>query len=369
MTSKRRLPIGISQGPKGWRISVRVKGRPLWQKRFRASMTLEDVEKKLSEARRARRAGHAPEPAGTLRADVDRYLVDYWTGRPGRDERKRHLELWITALGADVVRTAIAKDDVARVLNAWRGAGLSPDTCNKRRTALLALYHTLDGRGASNPVREFKRFHVPDPLPRGRDYPEIQRALAQLPRCRTRARLKVMAYTGMRPVELKRFVAEHWDERRHLLTVLGTAKGRGTKPRVMLLSRQATEALEEFDALEAYGAFSWAPMARMWKEGWVAATTKRKRADLRGEDLSGISAPVPYDLRHSFLTEIYRLTGDIQTTKKLAGHSTIRMTERYTLAAVSARQTEAVKAFEKKLGGRKSPLKVAPLPKRSKKSA
>lgn len=367
--TRRRLPIGISQTDKGWRISVRVKGHPIWQRRYPSSTTLDVLEQKLRDARARLRAGRAALPAGTLRAEVDRYLTDYWTGRAGRAERARHLELWITALGASVARAAITKDDVARVLNAWRGAGLSPDTCNKRRTALLALYHTLDGRGASNPVREFPRFHVADPLPRGRGYPEILRALALFPECKTRARLKLMAFTGMRHVEVMRFESKHWDERQRLLTILGTAKGRGTKPRVMVLSRQATDALEEFDGLNAYGTFSWAPMARMWKIAWVAATTHRTRAELRDADLRGYDAPVPYDLRHSFGTKIYELTGDIQATRKLLGHSTLKMTERYTLAAVPPRQAIAVKAFEKHFGGRKSPLKVATRRNHSRKTA
>jgi len=52
---------------------------------------------------------------------------------------------------------------------------------------------------------------------------------------------------------------------------------------------------------------------------------------------------VPYDLRHSFGTAIYRATGDLKITKELMGHSAIRMTERYTLAAVPQRRTAAMK--------------------------
>src|SRR6185295_184577 len=100
------------------------------------------------------------------------------------------------------------------------------------------------------------------------------------------------------------------DHRGAALTVPGTTKGRGTKPYVVPLAPQATEALKEFDALNAWGMFTWAPMARMWK----AAATKAKLP----------AGTVPYDLRHSFGTAIYRSTGDLKVTKELMGHSAIR---------------------------------------------
>jgi integrase len=139
---------------------------------------------------------------------------------------------------------------------------------------------------------------------------------------------------------------------------------------VIPLSSQARKALKEFDALEAWGAFTWAPLGRMWKEAWIAATLKKNRIALRGTDLSGYTAPVPYDLRHSFGTAIYRATGDIQAARKLLGHSTLKMTERYTLAAVPDQQAAAIKAFEQALRKRrKLPAKVASARKHSRKSA
>jgi hypothetical protein len=164
------------------------------------------------------------------------------------------------------------------VLHGWRAAGLAAETCNKRRTALLALFHALDGRGGSNPVRQAPKFRAPDPLPRGLAYDQIEKALAQLPRCKTTARLTLMAYTGMRPGQIMRLTPDDWDHRLHMITVPGTAKGRGTKAYVIPLSSQARAALKEFDALDAWGAFTWAPMARMWKEAWIAATLKKKRS-------------------------------------------------------------------------------------------
>ena len=58
----------------------------------------------------------------------------------------------------------------------------------------------------------------------------------------------------------------------------------------------------------------------------------------------------PYMLRHSFLTEIYRLTGDQGTTARLAGHAPgSPVTRVYVGAAVSDVDRAAVAAFQAKV--------------------
>lgn len=323
----RRLPRGITQTAAGFRLNLRIKGRGLWQKRYPPSTPLETLEKELATARLRLKAdaGRIATP-GTLAGDVTRYLETY--SGPGKAERERHLDLWIDALGKTTWRALITREDIAKVLADWKTAGLAADTCNKRRTALLALYHALDGKGASNPVREVPKFRTPAALPRGLAYAAIERALRKLPKCKTRARLRVMAYTGIRHGQLMALTPADWDHKRHVLTVPGTEKGRGTKPYVLPLSPPAQDALKAFDALEAWGKFAYAPMARMWKAAAAAAKLP--------------PGTKPYDLRHSFGTAIYRATGDLKITKELMGHSSIHVTERYTLAAVPERRKSAI---------------------------
>jgi len=339
-----RFPRGLTKGPKGWRICVQVDGHQ-YRRRFKPSTPQQTVEAELLKARQRRRAGRQQTADGTLAADITRYLVDHFAGRsaPALEERTRHLTLWRETLGADTDRADITRDDIARILNGWRAAGLAADTCNKRRTALLALYHALDGKGGSNPVREIPKFRPPDALPRGVAYPLIVKALAKLPRCKTQARLRVIAYTGVRHGQLMQVEPDqHWDRRRHVLMVPGTTKGRGTKPYVIPLSALATAALNELDALDAWGTFTWAPMARMWREAWYAMTTKQPRTPGMAVP-QAFNAPVPYDLRHSFGTHIFRKTGNLKAAKDLLGHSSFKMTERYTLAAVPTHKVRAIK--------------------------
>lgn len=335
MTRRIRYPRGLTRDAKGWRVTVGIGGGKIKRQRFPPTLTLDEAKGKLDEAQTKWKAGRRGTHAGTLDADITRYLRDYCTGRPHHDERQRHLKLWLAQLGKDEhgddrLRADITKDDVSRVLHDWR-LTLEPETCNKRRTALLALYHALDGKGASNPVRDVPKFRVPAPLPRGLPYPKIRKALALVPKGKTKLRLTVLAYTGIRAGQLMRLTPDAYDARNHALLVPGTEKGRGTKPYVLPLSARAEEALKAFAKAEAWGTFTYAPMARMWKTAAMKA---------------GLSASVvPYDLRHSFATAIYRATGDIQATRTLLGHSSLRVTERYMLAAVPMRSRAAIRAF------------------------
>jgi integrase/recombinase XerC len=345
-----RLPRGLTLTPKGWRITIKRKGQPTYTKRFPRATPQEEVERQLLKARDRIGAGRRAVTSGTLVSDALRYLTDYFKGRAGYAERERHLALWCEALGPHTWRSQITRDDVSRVLQGWRAAGLHPETCNKRRAALLAFWNALDGKSATNPVREVPKFRVDAPLPRALTYAQITKAFRTMRKSKTRARLKVMAYTGARPIQVRAMVPDDWDEQRRTLLLRSTAKGRGTKPHLVPLSDQAQAALREFEDTDAWGAFASAPMARMWK-----AAVKAAKLPL---------GAVPYDLRHSFGTQLYRSTGDLRAVKELMGHSSLTMSERYTLAAVPERSAAAVAtAFPPRQ--RKSPPQSPPAPKRS----
>lgn len=56
----------------------------------------------------------------------------------------------------------------------------------------------------------------------------------------------------------------------------------------------------------------------------------------------GLTGVRPYDLRHLFGTAAYAATGDLRAAQQLLGHASLRMTDRYTLAAVPERLQVAV---------------------------
>jgi integrase/recombinase XerC len=252
---------------------------------------------------------------------------------PTYTERVRHLDLWVAELGGHRERASITAGDIRAVLQQWRASGLEPATCNKRRTALMHLWSVLDGKGASNPVRDVRKFRTADPLPRGRDLHVIDVALKSRPHSRTRACCRVMLWTGMRPVELARAHPDDVDLTAQT-AIVRTAKGGRT--RVIPLTSQAVSAWKEFDRLNCWGKMpKAAPMNRLLKK-WTGL-------DLR-----------VYDLRHSYGTALAMRETRLDVIGALMGHSTLELTKRYTLAALSAGAQSATRKLARKAGSRKT---------------
>ncbi len=245
---------------------------------------------------------------------------------PTVGERTRHLELWTTALGAHVPRATITAAEIRTVLHEWRSNGLGAATCNKRRTALMHLWSVLDGKGASNPVRDVPKFRPPDALPRGRDPHAIDAQLKRAPRCRSRACCRVMLWTGMRPVELHRAQPDDVN-RKDKLVVVRTAKG--GQARVVPLTPQALDAWKEFA-----DAGCWEPDVTVGKRIIHRIPTAAPMNRLV-KKWTGLSDLRVYDQRHTYGTGLARRKTRLDVIGALMGHSTLELTKRYTLAAVT----------------------------------
>jgi integrase len=179
----------------------------------------------------------------------------------------------------------------------------------------MHVWSVLDGKGASNPVRDVSKFRVEEPVPRGRDPHAIDAALKLTQPSRMRACCRVLLWTGMRPSELQRAQPEDLDVA-HKTIVVRTAKG--GRVRVVPLTPQALTAWKEFDQQDGWQRVPQAaPMNR-----WLKAKTGI--ADLR-----------VYDLRHSYGTALARRQTRLDVIGALMGHSTLELTRRYTLAAVT----------------------------------
>ena len=137
---------------------------------------------------------------------------------------------------------------------------------------------------------------------------------------KTKARLAVIAYTGLPHASLKRLRPQDvlWDARAMVLP--GRQKGRGTRPKTVPLTYDGLKAMQRFDELECCGNFN---SASMWSSFQRACKSL------------GIKGLRPHDLRHSFGTALYAATGDVQATQQLLGHTSPRTTGRYTLGGHS----------------------------------
>lgn len=304
---------GIRRDKYGWRVYVKV-GKLQREKRYKRGTSMKTMTAKRDEIRVALRKLRTDTPtAGTLAADVARYLEQV-RAMPTYAQRDRHLALWLDALPSTRSRRDVTAADIRTVLHAWRHAGLSAATCNKRRTALMHLWAVLDGKGASNPVRDVPKFRTDDALPRGRDPHAIDRALRTAPRCRSRACCRVLLWTGIRPVELGAATPDDLDLKARTV-IVRTAKG--GRVRMVPLTSQAVSAWKEFNAINAWGKVPQAAPLNRWLK-----------------KITGLDVRV-YDLRHSYGTALARRQTRLDVIGSLMGHSTLELTKRYTLAAVT----------------------------------
>lgn len=327
-------PKGYSRSRNGFRAWVRV-GAQLRTKRFKAG-----DEHKIKNWRReiagelAKAQPDAP-AAGSFADGITRYLAQV-KAMPTIAQRTEHLGMWRDALGGHLQRAAIKPEQIRAVLQQWRADGLSPATCNKRRTALMHLFTVLDGKDARNPVRAVPKFRPPDPLPRGRDPHAIDALLRKAPRCKARACERVMLWTGMRPVELERAQPEDIDLTRRTAIV---RTGKGGRTRVVPLTPQGVEAWKEFAAAGCWEEPDNSPGQRTLKRGHLKRQ-RSHRIPMAGslsqflKKYTGMKDLRVYDLRHSYGTALARTRTRLDAIGALMGHSTLDLTRRYTLAAV-----------------------------------
>lgn len=356
--------IGITRTKTGWRAVVRVRGM-LYTKRFpkdAAQTAMQDWRAATrTDALRAAAKRTTRRPvAGSFAEDVEVYLRAI-KAMPTYRERETEMDAWIAALGTDDTgrqrrRADITSDEIRAVLHAWRLGGkvlkkhvhdwrtrkaitvavgrgpLSESACNHRRTALMHLWHVLDGKSAPNPVREVPKFREPDPEPRGIPLETVTMILDAMPDTATKARCQVMAWTGLPHATLMQIGPAHmrWEE--GAVYVPRRRKGAGTKARILPLLPQGVAAFRDMERHDAWGPFSRDSLRKSLHRACDALHLPRIR---------------PYDLRHSFATAAYQVSGDIRAVQELLDHSDAKLTNRYSLGAVNLRMRSTLDLLRK----------------------
>lgn len=362
---KKSIEKGILPTPHGYLVTVRVLGE-LKAQRFPPEAKLTVMRDWRMTARvtglaaAAQRTGKAVKP-GTLADDVRDYLKGIAT-MPRLDQRTKHMTEWLEALGPERTRDSIQTHEIQAELHRLRKSGCpvieyvrdannrairkvvghrpySESEVNKRRTALMHFFRVMNGKSGRNPVRDIPKFREPDPEPRGVPMDTIERILAHLKPSVTKARLSVMAYTGIPHLTLALVRPEdvRWDV--PAVYLHGRRKGKGTKGRMLPLRPEAVKAFRLMETWDAWGQ-SRADGGHP-KRGWSSLNPAVGRA------CRALKIPVirSYDFRHSFGTAVYAASGDLHATGKLLGHSDSRLTARYALGAEDPRQIAALNAL------------------------
>jgi integrase len=339
------------------------------EKRFplgTALKTIRDWQDK-TRAKLRREAKRLKGLRGTLEGDVAVYLQDIPAG-PKRRDALNLLGHWVTAFGAKR-RTAIHARDVQRVMDQWTADGVAASTVKHRRRALVSLWTALDGAKADNPAAETRRPVEPKPEARALPIDVAQAIVEQMPdtgqrlkgmtfagpwRSKTRARLRVMLWTGVSQATLMRIRPADIDLEAKTLYVRPRRKGAGVSGQTQPLLPEAVEALRDFLLVRAWGAFSTDSMNASFARAVAAYQATHPHTPL-------LPHLRPYDLRHTFLTEIFlRSQGNLKLVKELGQHADIRTSERYIQAAVAVSTRESLESVARSRGTAAEKRQVTP---------
>jgi integrase/recombinase XerD len=333
MGRKTRKPKGERLRGKSWEVYVRVNGELRWKTFPFHSTPDQRASWRIAQKNTAR----PTTDAGSFAADVETYLSTV-RHMPTYQERAYHLGLWLAALGRDRPRFTIATTEIDAVLSQWRAAGKSPTTVRHRRTALLHLFHRLDGKHAANPVAASWRPRDPAPQPRAIDAATLKSILRAVKGPKTRAWLRVMAATGLPHKSLMQLTPDSIDWTRQRVRIPAREKGRGAPARWLPMNRHARYAFRALDAAGAWGKFSSGAMRVTWQRA-----------------LKRLGLPKhlrPYDIRHSIGSQLYAATGDLATVARLLGHADIRTASRYSLDAHANTDAEAMQKIGRRLANK-----------------
>lgn len=343
-----RIAKNIYEDAIGLAVLATAAGRTR-EKRFPAGTPFRTLtrwqEDTRAELRRDAATRKAALPAGSLLESIAHYLGPF-TGSVRRD-RANLLHHWALALGAPATAKGLTLQALQAAVLTWKAAGVKASTINHRRRALIALLDAL-APGAPNLGRFLPREHAPAGQIRALPMPVAEAIVDALPdigrpvkghrrdtldKSKTKARLRVMLWTGLPQATLMRVTPEDVDLERRRLLVRPRRKGQGAAAVELPLLPEAVAALRTFLYLGAWGRFSTKSMA----QSFLRAATRAR------QDHPEIPARCyPYLLRHTFLSYVLEMTGDESAVGVLAQHADKRSTARYVQRGAAIRAEQAI---------------------------
>lgn len=348
-----KLARGISREADGsYRVWGEVNGQP-FHKRFPSSYTESEVRAWREAKRVSLRTGQpivGVDDDGPTFAGKAREYLSLVTSMPSYTDRVRDVEAWVAAFRHRPFDT-ITAPMIRKQLELWAvdgrvdGGPLAPSSLNGRRTALMHIFTTLRGKSGANPVKDVPAFDEgdDDEVFRALDYGTIYRLIALVGAgSQTRARLRLMAWTGWPHAIVMRIRPEDVDARQRRVYIRRRKKGKGMKGRWLPLLPPAWHALEQFIALDCWGEFSQPSMRKSFILAAAKLTAHRQR-------LNPTRPPVvvtPYNLRHSFGTLAALIVKDDRALEELLMTKKIR---RYTEAATNPRLSAAIRTLAEAL--------------------
>lgn len=204
------------------------------------------------------------------------------------------------------------------------------NTARLHRQGVREVYRYLISKKyiKTNPADKIQLPKMVRKVPRAADPALVEKVLARIPEA-TRPPYLIMYYAGLRPSECMRLRFENIDlERRQIDLYPDQTKTaeRGAIP----ISDKLFPALEQVMKGKKRGQHLF-PSPKGGQQRDPKNALKRACAALKLGELS----ITPYQLRHTFATQLLEKTGDIRAVQQLLRHTDIKMTTRYATAIES----------------------------------
>jgi integrase len=290
-----------------------------------------------------------PEKGGDFEQRVAEYLESV-AAMPSFSDRERDMKWWARAFRGRVPN-ALKPIEIRTRLERLRSTHAA-SSCNKKRTALMSFYTSLNGRSGYNPVRDVPKYREEEEM-RAQHPMTVYRILSFMEPCQTRARLFVILWTGWPHAQLKRLKPEHLDLKNGRAYLTPRRKGKGTKGKWLPLLPQAVAALKEFIAWECFTPYDekkkrLVPFSHSAMHSAFARALEKLNAHRAALGLPELSVR-PYDLRHTFGTWLADRLTDDRAIQELMLHSRPEQTRRYTERATAERVARAVRQVASQL--------------------
>jgi len=343
--ASKTLERGIRQDAFGVQAYVYVHGHTR-AKRFKLGTPITEVRAWRENQRVGARLGIAVDAkAITFEDDAETYL-SLVKAMPTYTDREYRIKQWVDAF-AGRTRASLRSSDIRAQLERWRiggrhdGKGLSPASLNTRRTALMHLFTVLDGKSAANPVRDVPPYpEESGDVIRAQPWRVLYRLLARLRKgSKTRARLRVMLWTGLPHAQIMRVQPTDLDVKGKRLRVSRRRKGKGHPAKWLPLLPPAVTAWQAFAKAGAWGKFSQSAM-----HSALARAVEDENVWRRKRKRPLLPRVRPYDFRHSAGSLFASLTHDERVVQELL----LSRQRRYTEGATDARVERAVREMAQK---------------------
>jgi site-specific recombinase XerC len=214
----------------------------------------------------------------------------------GRLDRE-HIRVWQATIGGQRPASRRAMLSTVRVFCRW-----------------AEEWDLLQG----DPCRSAGRVREPRLEPRALSSAQMARLRLVLPDLEARVIVELMAWQGLRCVEVSRLRVEDWDQRAGRIVVRG--KGDDERP-VAVGDRVARLLAQHVGSRQSGPVIGWQP-SRLSRRvgGWMMA------AGLKGGPYDGMSA---HALRHTAASDLYDACRNPKAVQAFLGHRNVATTDRY----------------------------------------